>query len=427
MSFKAVEDNADAQIKRFSDLRSDGEAVIEAYYPELYLPEVGGLFSNTVGSHLIADLLTSPFVVVDLYGYKDESALIKHYGVDKGFLLQLREAKLIAIAAILEPQRYKHCEWMHDVLSDERTIFRSLRTPLFFRSKYPDIVDKGNDEARRAESIFARLSTSDTKRYIEASGYAASGYPDSRYKGENLTPSALASHLAWCWVRLNAILGSDISPGYTIEDVITRPDPNCDLFFRDFHIAVSPHSGGLGGSFKLKETQARRLFPEVAPRDRTLLDMTYLQAVNTALLDKVLHLDVDDLSSEGYWAHILRRGRRKEILRALKNAQTKREIMEKERRIRLRFARADYEIKTEEIEEFLKADNQYLEDVSLVTTLGYLFSGYTFGYLSSPEHLGYAGGLVGVLGAEIVKSKGKQVVEYALERLQVASFLKKKD
>jgi hypothetical protein len=139
MSWIAVKNNAEGQARAFSSISADRKA-IEAYYPELHGPSVEGQFVSTSGGPLIADLITAPHVVVDVYKYHDEAELIARYGVDLEFLLELRNSNLITIAANADLEKYQECVWMHDLLADERTVFRSVRTPLYFKSIDRDIV-----------------------------------------------------------------------------------------------------------------------------------------------------------------------------------------------------------------------------------------------------------------------------------------------
>jgi len=64
MGFQEVEDNANRQYSAYREINSDN---IAAFFPELHTGPVEGVFSNTIGSHLLADVLTSHHVVVDLY------------------------------------------------------------------------------------------------------------------------------------------------------------------------------------------------------------------------------------------------------------------------------------------------------------------------------------------------------------------------
>jgi hypothetical protein len=116
-----------------------GNNFIEAYYPELHASRLAGQFVDTSGGPIIADLITAPHVVVNLYPYVDESELIQRYGVDLSFLISLRDRGLITLAANADPLAYNKCAWMFGILADERTVFRSVRTPLFFRSLHPEI------------------------------------------------------------------------------------------------------------------------------------------------------------------------------------------------------------------------------------------------------------------------------------------------
>ena len=115
-----------------------GANEIEKFYPELLSPEGECSFTNTLGSYLIPDLLTSYGVIVDLYDWPTPESLIQIYGVDLDFLISLRDTGLVRLCANLPTERYKQCSWLFPLLADERTIYRSIRTPAFFSSIDPE-------------------------------------------------------------------------------------------------------------------------------------------------------------------------------------------------------------------------------------------------------------------------------------------------
>lgn len=122
---------------------------MEDFYTELHTPPISGAFPNTLGSHLIPDLLTSPCVVADIHDWPDPSGLIATYGVDLKFLLTLRDKGHVVLCANQLPERYENRPWLHDVLADKRTIFRSVRTPMFFHSHFQSWQRRETSSRRR--------------------------------------------------------------------------------------------------------------------------------------------------------------------------------------------------------------------------------------------------------------------------------------
>jgi len=132
--FSDVENNAQQQDRLFQDTRSP---LIEDYYPELH-QENATPFSCSISSNLIPDLITRRRILIDLGELPTEADLINRFGVNKAFLMELRKRKLVHIATNLDPGRHERNVWMHDILADKETIFKSTRTPRFFRARFPD-------------------------------------------------------------------------------------------------------------------------------------------------------------------------------------------------------------------------------------------------------------------------------------------------
>jgi hypothetical protein len=213
MAWRDVTSNVTQQRDTYSLLASSSES-IEDYYPELHKSKVAGQFVNTTGVPLIADLISAPHVICDLYPYADESELISRYGVDLQFLLALRDRELITLTANADYERYRECPWMYEVLADQRTVFRSIRTPLFFRSLFPDIMEERNDLKNYLERRFRGMPSNELEAVIAASLHF-----------QKPTPESLAGQLSWEWMRVEAMskrIPSDNS--YSIDDLIRRPE-----------------------------------------------------------------------------------------------------------------------------------------------------------------------------------------------------------
>lgn len=406
---QAIQANADTQRTKFSNTVRGSETQIEEFYPELHEGKVGANFSNALGSHLIADVATSPHLVVDLYDYKTESDLINAYGVDLEFLISLRESGLVTLAANLEPARDEHCGWLHEVLAHPHTIFRSIRTPLFFEARHPNIVDHHRDAKSRALATFEGLRSTEIDAYVSASGIF----------GPRPSPEALADQLAWRWVRLAAMLGDGHADDQSLEQIIRQPDPYCYFMFRDFALSVAPHSAGLGGSFQLSEETAKHLFPELTGRDKASNDMIAFQRLRELLLERDLDLEPAELTSVEYWREVKARGR-KRILAELTDSSRKLDLIESERRVRRRLAHSDTAPAPELIEEFLDADKKHRDTLTLIGSLAVALSGYAFSAVADDNAYYFVGGAFGVAGATLWQARRKEITRYAAERVRIS-------
>jgi hypothetical protein len=67
----------------------------------------------------------------------------------------------VILSANQLPERYQNCTWLHDTLADKRTIFRSLRTPLFFQSHIPSLADKRSELKQKILAELNRRSQSE--------------------------------------------------------------------------------------------------------------------------------------------------------------------------------------------------------------------------------------------------------------------------
>ena len=144
MAWIDVERNAQNQKEMFAR-QSEGRAQIETYYPELHTGQPSGDFVNTSGGPIIADLITAPHVIVDLYPFENESEMIEALGVDGAFLRSLRDRGLITVAVNADLARFKNLEWLFDILAD------NIRLPRACRSRWPDEL-----RGRSARELSAR-------------------------------------------------------------------------------------------------------------------------------------------------------------------------------------------------------------------------------------------------------------------------------
>ena len=166
MFWRSVLDNVERQRGAAAATAAKTQkAEIEAFYPELHSKERGGLFTNTSGSLLIPELLTSPCVVVDLYDTPEEE-LVLRYRVDKKFLLTLRDLDRVVLSANADYERYEKHPWMHEILSDPRTIFRSVRTPQYFEALFPGIQEERERLQRSLVSRFEAMTRAEFSAFV---------------------------------------------------------------------------------------------------------------------------------------------------------------------------------------------------------------------------------------------------------------------
>ena len=325
MSFQEVEDNANRQ---YADCKELASEEISDFYPELHTEPVGGVFSNSLGSHLLADILTSHHVLVDLYDFADESALIKQYGVDKKCLLALRDAGHITICCNVQPRFLPQTEWLHDVLADPRTIFRAVRTPLCFQRRLPDL-------AARQKALEGDLLATLPKTDAEVRRLGELANPSRPYQSREVIAEVLA---IWA-TRLRAVIG------YRAEDIIgsLQVDPEAAILpLRQHDLwAVTPESAGLGGVVRIPYKLLRTYFPEVR-QDTYELQERYvrLEALNSYLTRTILGAPDSDLSSEEYW-HRLDEYDRDRLLDHLSDRRTRLDAARAENTIRLELAGSD--------------------------------------------------------------------------------------
>lgn len=429
MSWAAVEENSASQLNQFSRISNNGEA-IEAFYPELHGPELEGQFVNVSGGPLIADLITAPHVVFDLYPYRDEAELIQRVGVDLKFLLALRDRKLITIAANADLSAYRDCSWIYHVLADQRTLFRSVRTPLFFQAICPDIVEKRENLKSYLERRFNEMSSDEFALHIAHTAH-----------WEAPTAQSLARQLSWEWARVESL--SELTferdaqeseqEGYSIDDVLRRPDKWLPVLYRDFTLIVTPHSGALGGVARIPSGRLRQWFPESA-HEPDLMELSYFDEIHQFLLSVGPKINSVTISGSQYWAS-LDRMQRHVLLDCLSDSAGERSrLMRVERNLRSRIGKLDGSITCEDIYDFVQQDIKLTRSFEAVGNLAYNLVCTSFG-AAIDLYMNWFGGLLGsamgfetgrILKGEIVKSKAKAALEFALPRIQVANYVRDK-
>jgi hypothetical protein len=300
----------------------NGVAEIDHFYPELYQSSGVASFTNTLGSYLIPDLLTSQRVVVDLYDWPSPESLIEIYGVDLPFLLALRDAKLVTVCANLPVERYRAHSWLFPLLADSRTLFRSIRTPAFVAAVDPDFPRRVFERQTHMQRYFESLSMVEVDRLC---GVVKADHPPTD------APS-LASILAHWLERLASFepdLATVIGDGFEREVVDRTPE-----LMRLQRLVVSPYTAALGGAMKIGRSRWVMLFGEEGLEEAILEGTVRFQSLNSYFSEAQLNLDALDLTSKDLW-NTIRHSDRKRLLERLGDAERKADLLAIEEGIRI--------------------------------------------------------------------------------------------
>lgn len=417
--FKEVEKNAQNQDRAFREVRSE---FIEDYYPELHREEKPPV-SCTLGGLLIPDLMTRRSILIDLDDLRTEEHLIQRYGVDKAFLMQLQARGLVHIATNLEPGRHEGNEWMHDILANRETIFKSTRTPRFFSARFPDIETTQVRYRDYLQKRLEGLSPSDYNFLIGRMDVPPTHAPRA----------GAANKLAWDLARVQAMhgcsLGEDDLP--TLDDLVGKPTHAMDTLYKYKFFEVSPHSGALGCEMLVPFQQIKRLMPESPPSDILRMDSVAHEGLQAFLTTVTFNLMPADLQGSAYWHGLMPRMRESLLDKLQENIQD-RSTAAVEQDLRLRIARSDSNLSLEELRELVEKDIQMVSKYGDVVSRGYssintMFAGYVSKTLSS---LGVPNEYAWVIGAgvwgyvELKKKDAKKILEFAIPRIRVANYVR---
>lgn len=397
------------------EVASKGAGQIESYYPELHSLPGGRSFTNTLGSYLIPDLLTSECVVVDVYDWSTPESLIDVYGVDLDFLLALRDADLVKICANLPVERYEKHSWLFPILADKRTIYRSIRTPAFFAKRDPEFDVRRATREKDFRKYFASLPSDQLRRLCSA---VTSAHPPK-------DASALASVLSQWLERLVAIdaeIAAEICDRFELRVIESTPE-----LMRLQRLMVSPHSAYLGGKMKIERNRWASLFGEESIEDAIVDGQVRLQKLNAYFSEVVLKLDETDLTNAQQW-HSMRSTERKKLLDDLGDTQKKADILaaEEELRVGLAFG-GDRDPSRESIRTYVERLESQAKSVWRVRDTLSIAAPVVFGLLSESVVVGLtvAGGLFSSkywFGERI-----RHFTESVIGKLRVVRILGKRD
>lgn len=327
-NWKEVTKRAKDEAEKAAHFAESRPATIEKFYPEIRCE--GALeYTNTVGELLLPDLLTSEGVIVDLYDWRSPDKLIDTYGVDLEFLLELWEHEAVVLCANLDVNRYEGCEWLYPLLADDRTIYRSIRTPTFFESISPGFGQRRrNTEEEDLPRAFNRLGQDEINRMIEAC--KAAKLPNNTAK-----LCTVLSH----WIERLSVFDGDMAK--EIKRGIELGDLGSMKQLRRAHrLIVSPHSAYLGGEMKVLEAKWADLFESDETEAETTADFIRYKEILSWLSEQTLGGTANDFDASIWWKQHVQGGKqRNAMLDILTNVEERRKMLEAEEILRIGLAK----------------------------------------------------------------------------------------
>lgn len=414
--------NEDAQRRRYAALAGGGSSkTIEDFYPELHNPNGWrGEYANTVGAHLLPQLLTAPRVLVDLYNWQDPAGLINAYGVDLDFLLELRSRGFVKLTANLPVDRYQNAVWLHDVLADPDTIFRSTRTPLFFEALYPEAAQA---RAEIFEQVLHLFKTFPKERLEGLSTRANSSHPPER-------PEDFANGLSVWATRLLALRPEE---GEQLRlRLLNEPETGVSEL-RQMHLfAATPITAGLGGSCGIRLERLKHFLrgKELAwslPKEMQLKT----DAISKFLTRHSFGTVAEDFHNHRYWETVQHnRTERLKILEKLEDGSERTRAFNAERFLRQKITVAGQDCSEHDLQEYVDGliktrDNiaHYGEFgcIAPVAIVPLIWTGVVEAYA------GFAGAAATIAGCAIFQKKGEKLLEKVIPSLQVVNYMRSRN
>lgn len=336
--------NEEQQRGRFADAGLLTESPsIHRYYPELHEHHWAGQFCNTIfGLPLIPQLLTTPHVLVDLYDWQSPDQLIETYGADLPFVLRLRDEGFVQLCANLPVERYRASEWLHPLLAQSATIFRSSRTQLYLDSIEPSAQEQLNETKDRLARWLTMLSDSEVQNIAALTN---SAYPP---KG---TP-ALSNALATWMIRVKVLVPTE---GAELQETIFSAPETGIPRLRQLHFCiVSPLTAGLGGDFGFI---ADRLRPYVMDSDEikrlSRSDQARLQAVHDFLCAHTFGHSAEKFSTKQYWELHSDAYAQRQLIKRLRSDTERKRAFEVERTLRRKISASRGDWPLDAVEEYV--------------------------------------------------------------------------
>lgn len=415
MHWDDVLENANRQEEKGKYLAKIQSRPISDFYGTLYGPSVNGNFVNQSGSNLLGDFLTAPHVVVDLYD-ESQQDFVKRYGIDLDLLLRLRDGGRATVCANLPPERYKKTAWLHDILADPNTIFRSVLTPQYFESQVPGFGESRNTFQEELEKKLKKRSRAEIDRLCELI--------------EIVRPPRSEEELAQIlslWAKQVEAVAPDQGKEI-LHGILNRPEDTI-LSLRQWRLCtVSPISAGLGGTMRIPFETMGSYFPYDLSSDLVIdREFVRLQGLNEFLLDKRLSVAVTDITRQEYWSEMSDYDR-KAIIESLMDKEKLSENMQVERNLRLEIAKSGgAEWTQHQIEEFVAGIERSIDAARTVIHIAYKGFWATAFVCAILGHswVGLAGIGAQFVGNPIPRDLKRRFLEFCLPRLQIVNFVRR--
>lgn len=404
---------ARAQTIEAQRIADAGACDIQSFFPELRSRRFA--FSNSIGSFLIPDLLTSQHVVVDLYANKSPEHLISKYGVDLDFLLTLKKDKHITICASAELEDYRGIEWMYPILVDPETIFRSTRLDAFVTSHDSGFRERKEKQRQRLKPLIHALSGEEFERLQQAAQRSA-------YQLD--TADALVAYLS---TILERAVPFDC---YDMVEVAR------EAFARDMYVGlpelircdallVKPHTEFFGGEIKYEHKRWTRIFqPESVSETEGAFDenQVRLRQVNALLFEARSGVSEYQLTNRDFWAHA--EFAKSKILQLLEDSESRNDLVKAEQTLRECLASAgQFEPTHASIMAYCRKLKHELRHRMAFQKYGALVVGTVFNLATDDTPLGLKRVLDLMVGVAAIKYPLQRVVETVFPEMRVVRVL----
>jgi hypothetical protein len=397
--WRKIEHRVTAEAEKIQGFQQQEVEGIEDFYPEL--KNRGGPspdWASMADLPLLACVLTAPHTLVDLYDWNSEEELIEKYGVDLRFLLELRDENHITLLANLPPERYKKelCTWLYPLLSDERTIWRSLRTPSYFDSLCEDLSGRRTKMEEKIKQVFKRFSHSRIEALCRS--IQTTHLPDS----SDSLARVLSIWYSYIYPQDQAAAES-VWNDFTNKPELTMPE------IRQLYLMYAPtQTAALGGTLRMTGDKILSYFDKDISLNELPENATEARAIHEYLLNiefEKLGLRAEDLNYAKYW-HSMSEGMRSRILRILRDDRERSELLTTERNLRsLLYRKGDVPATLERVEKYVERLMEY------------------YNFLKGVGNVAFGTTCIALIANRTILPKSMQIPEDLLVYLSVARML----
>jgi len=419
-----VQENERSQQDKYRALLSTaGTVTIEAFYPELHDPAhpcgwAGEFCNNLSEGPLLPQLLTAPHVLVDLNAWPSQNGLIERYGVNLDFLLKLREEGFVQLAANLPAdERFEKCAWLHDVLADPRTIFRSVRTPLYFESLNPNAKGKEEELRDRLTHALQAMPEERLRRLVTLSRVT---FPPGR-------PHELAKVLS-IWAGRIVAMGRERGE-QLMERLPVQPEEVIPELRRVSLFSHTPIAGGLGGGAPMMSGRLKSYFEDSGGLWRAPAAVeAKFDAVSRFLSNQSLDVVPDDFSNVAYWTEVSQsKTKQDRLLDVLRDKDERKRASAFERALRRKISLSGREYDIADIRNYVDNARQSVARSAKWTEVGVVSVCVGFPLLFTEA--GVANSIITGLGAywgcELFKEGVEKLLERTVPELQVVNYVRR--